>query len=381
MPRGIKPVRRTLATGEERTYYYHRVTGERVHNDPHSAAGLLEIDDLDRKAAKISEAATPGGTFAALWLSYRGRDEDSASEEWKALAPRTRSDYQAVRDWIGPAAEKMVIRRVTDDDLIKLRDKAARQRGRRFGNYVIQVVRLVFEWGRSRGWFGRGERKAANPAKGIKSIRRPKGARKVNRAWDLREVEEFAADDCPFQLLVPFALGLFAGMRQGDALRETKRAYSGVKLSWKARKNGEQCEAPVTGVFKVILDAAVKRGGTSTQLAVTSNGTPWTESGFRASFFKRVRKLQAAGRMRPGATFHGLRYTVVSSARDDGANDFKAAAAIGDRTTAMAELYGRDADRIAAQAMVLEGVQKRYANISVENVFGKRPRAPRGKGR
>jgi hypothetical protein len=40
----------------------------------------------------------------------------------------------------------------------KLRDKAAKAKGRRFGNYVLQVVRLVLEWGKERGW-----RKATRP--------------------------------------------------------------------------------------------------------------------------------------------------------------------------------------------------------------------------
>jgi hypothetical protein len=44
-------------------------------------------------------------------------------------------------------------------------------------------------------------------------------------------VEAFARN-CPPQLLVPFALGLFAGMRQGDALSVTWAAYNGAQLSW-----------------------------------------------------------------------------------------------------------------------------------------------------
>lgn len=98
-------------------------------------------------------------------------------------------------------------------------------------------------------------------------------------------------------------------------------------------------------------------------LALNSYGEPWSASGLRASFLKRVRALTEAGALQPGCAFHGLRHTIAAFARNDGASDFGVASAIGDRSTAMAAVYGRDADRQGAQLAVLEGVQKRRANI------------------
>lgn len=379
MPSGLKPVRRELATGEVRTYWYHRATGKRLEHDPTSAAGLLEVAALDAKAEQPKAVAgLPGGSLAALFAAYID------SPDFSGLKERTRADYLAVRDWIGPEAlKKSIVKLITAQQVLALRDKAAKAKGRRFGNYVLQVLRLVIDWGRIRGW------RADNPAMGLKQIRKPTGEAHLNRAWLETEVEAFAAA-APPQLLVPFALGLFAGMRQGDALKLTWAAYDGGCVRWVAGKNDERCAAPATGLFKAILDAArerhrlevkqaaaERRGRAALQVCVSSNSTPWTESGFRASFFKLIAKLETKGELQPGCTYQGLRHTIATFARDGQESEFRIAAAIGDRSTAMAAIYGRDADRAVAQAAVLGDVQKRFENSAwktgVEN-------ASRGQG-
>lgn len=205
--------------------------------------------------------------------------------------------------------------------------------------------------------------------------------RKLNRAWTADEVEAFARS-CPAQIMVPFALGLFGGMRQGDALAVTWASYNGLKLSWYASKNDELCVAPVTGVFKAILEGAKeghrKADVPALQVAVNAYGQPWTASGYRASFFKRVRALQKVGLLAPGCTFHGLRHTVGSFARDGEESEFRIACAIGDKTTTMAAIYGRDADRLRAQAAILEDVQKHFGNSDWKTRLENEARASSG---
>jgi integrase len=351
IPSGLKPVRRKLAGGEVVTYWYHRATGTRLKNDPRTAAGLLEVARLDTQADSLQTAQTAAtGTLAGLWEAYRH------SPEWTGLKPRTRSDYQAVRDWIGDGAKQAIVRAIKTSQVVALRDKAFKAKGRRFANYVVQVLRMLFGWAILRGLL------EVNPASKVPGIRRPIGMTEVNRAWSAVEVAAFAAA-APPQLLVPFALGLFAGMRQGDALIVTWAAYDGASLRWIAGKNGEACMAPATGPLKTVLDEAKERRGKSVQIAVTSTGSTWSQSGFRASFFKLVRKLVEVGQMQPGCTFHGLRHTIASAARDAGESESRVAAAIGDRSPAMAQIYGRNSDRQGAQTTILEAAQKRFANI------------------
>lgn len=371
VPKGLKRVRAKLADGTVRVYWYHRATDTRLKHDPETAEGLLEVKRLDDKAAADKtalEART--GSYAALWEAYTAKD----SPEWCNLKPRTRSDYQKVRDWLGKAADKPV-NTLTPQAVLALRDKAFRQKKRRFANYVVQVLSLTLNWGIPRGLC------ATNTAAEIASISRPKTARNVNRPWTMAEVEAFGAA-APRQLLVPWMLGLWAGMSEGDAISVTWSGYNGFELGWHRGKTGVESAAPVSGPFKTLLDDARHKRGLAVQIAVNAYGQPWTESGFRASFFKLIRKLVAAGAMQEGCTFHGLRHTIATIARDDGQSDFRVAAAIGDTSTAMAAIYGRDADRMTAQSEVLTTVQKRLGNIDwktrLENGHAK-PRRKRAK--
>lgn len=65
-------------------------------------------------------------------------------------------------------------------------------------------------------------------------------------------------------------------------------------------------------------------------LAVTSRGTPWTESGFRSSFFTLIGKLEAKGAVAPGLTFHGLRHTLGKLIIEAGGTKEHVKALIGD---------------------------------------------------
>jgi hypothetical protein len=92
------------------------------------------------------------------------------------LAPRTRSDYQKIFDYLRPIADT-ALARFDRPLVVRIRDKAAASRGRRTGNYVKAVLSIIFGWGRERGLI------PGNPASGIKGLRRLKGAPEANRPW------------------------------------------------------------------------------------------------------------------------------------------------------------------------------------------------------
>ncbi len=58
--------------------------------------------------------------------------------------------------------------------MVKVRDRAAERKGRRFGNYVKAVLSLMFAWGSERGHL------PANTATGIKDLRKKKGEPDAN---------------------------------------------------------------------------------------------------------------------------------------------------------------------------------------------------------
>jgi hypothetical protein len=147
--------------GRERCY--HRKTGEKI-DLVKAPKGSPEFFAECARIAAISTATTPKpGTLGLLINAYR---EHAAFTD---LAPRTRSDYQAVFDYLKPIADTPLTK--FDKPLVvRIRDKAAKDKGRKFANDVKARFSGLFGWGSERGFL------AANTAAGIKDIRRRKDA-------------------------------------------------------------------------------------------------------------------------------------------------------------------------------------------------------------
>jgi hypothetical protein len=183
-------------------YCYHRLTGESIDlvRYPKGSAGFFA------ECVRITELATATtlkpGTLGLLIAAYRGH------AAFLDLAPRTRSDYQSVFDYLKPIADTPLVK--FDKQLVvRIRDKAS-TKGRRQANYVKTVLSLLFAWGCERGFV------AINPATGIKSIRRKKGLPDANRPW--ADEERDAALTCPAHMRAAVGLMMFTGLGPKDAL-------------------------------------------------------------------------------------------------------------------------------------------------------------------
>lgn len=80
-------------------------------------------------------------------------------------------------------------------------------------------------------------------------------------------------------------------------------------------------------------------------IVVGQRGEAFTESGFRARFFKVIRQLTADGEVGLGLTFHGLRHTAATMLADAGCDTRDIMAITGHKTEAMAQRYTRHADQ------------------------------------
>lgn len=281
-------------------YCYHRRTGKRIKAEYGTDAFIVEVLRLNAEslhAVPQPEDGTLGGVIAA----YR------ASPEFQGLADRTKRDYQKVLDYLKPMTA-LSLERLTSKGIIQIRDKAFLSHRRRFANYVIQVIRILCSWGKPRGWLQH------NPAADVPLIPRPRSMPKANRAWSDMELETVLGKAIG-GLRLAILLGVCTGMREGDVLRFLWSGYDGQSIQARQAKTGTMVWLPVHHRLKVVLDSVERK---HTTVVVGERGRPYTTNGFQSSFFKLIRKLEEAGNVQSGLTFHGLRHTVGKNLAEAG---------------------------------------------------------------
>lgn len=323
-----------IFTKGDRIYAYHRKTRKRLPGTIGSPEFLAELARLDGRPA----ATAAPGTLDALFQAYQ------KSPEFTELAPRTRSDYAKVFDYLRAGAQRQLLVRLTAGDILAIRDAAFRSKKRHFANYCVVVLRLVLKWGTVRDLV------ANNPGAGVPKLRRPGNTKKANRPWTPAEIAT-VLDAAEGGVKVAIALGAYCGMREGDALRVTRANYDGAWMRWAQGKTGQPVDMPVDTRLKIILDTALAARQRTDNvvdllpLAVGHYGKGYTLDGFRTMFWRLLQRLETAGQVNPDLTFHGLRHTAGQALANAGATPHEIAALLGHKTLAMAEHYSREANR------------------------------------
>jgi integrase len=334
--RGVNKVR-----AKGRIYYYHRASGVRLRAEFGSAAFFLELDRLNATPPAATAQNKPG-TWGALVTAYRG------SPEFGRLAERTRADYQKVLDYLAPL-DAMPLLQLNSPAVIEIRDRAFRQKKRRFANHVLQVLTTILNWGRPRGLTP-----ATNPAAGIPKIPRPRDLARANRPWTPAEcvaVLEAAVGG----IKLAIALGMFAAMRIGDAARVTWSIYDGAALEWRQGKTGDEVWVPVHRDLRALLDGAARP---ATTIVTGSLGRPLTDAGLAKAFRTLILQLERTGKIGGALTFHGLRHTAGNTLADLGAEPRMIQALLGQRSMAAALHYSDRADRRRAATAAVHVLER-----------------------
>lgn len=329
----IKGVKEYFEPKTGKIYRYHRKTGTRLFNEP----GTIEfLEELEAAKNKLKPKPKPvPGTLGLVMKEYR------ASDWFTTLKPRTQQDYDKVIDYLSDMSS-LVLKTLKPSDVVKIRDKTYQLRKRSFANYVLAVLSIIYEFAKERGYVEH------NPVKGIRKVRKPKGSTKVNRRWTKEEYET-VFNALPLHLLVPVAIARWTGLREGDVLKLPRTIYNGSTISYSTSKADVRVSMPIADPLRVILDKWMLHlqehmNCEALTLCVNSRGRPWTESGFRSSFFKQINILVKNGQVKPGLTFHGLRHTVGTELRELGFDKRTIADMLGQKSESMAELYSEDAD-------------------------------------
>jgi integrase len=333
----VKGVKRVRSKG--RIYYYDRQSHRRITAPYGTPQFFQEIEQL----RGVAPAKAIPGTFGGLIQAYR------ASPEFTGLAPRTRSDYQKVFDYLA-AIDGMPLIQIDEAAVMAFRDRAFTHKKRRFANYVVQVMRLLFAWGRPRGIVPR-------LLSEVSLIRKPRAAPKANRAWTPRECAAVLSA-ASGGLKVGIALGMYGALREGDVIRFPWSGYDGWALNWTQGKTGEPVWLPAHRDLRVILDEAAQAKRAIT-IVTNQSGAPYSGNGFRTLFFRLIRKLEAESKVAPGLTFHGLRHTAGKMLDEAGCDTRTIAAVLGHRSEAMARHYSEEGDRRRRVVAAIRRLERR----------------------
>src|SRR5262249_23667903 len=124
------------------------------------------------------------------------------------------------------------------------------------------------------------------------------------------------------------------------------------------RKTSDPVWLPAHRDLRAILDETAK---TRRAVTIVTNqaGTAYTGNGFRTLFFRLIKKLEEAGQVGPGLTFHGLRHTAGKMLADVGCDTRRIATVLGHRSEVMARHYSEEEDRRRRAVVAIKRLERR----------------------
>jgi integrase len=318
----IKVTKKVLADGAVRVFRYHRKTGKRILGEP----GTPDFMASYAEAARAVPAAATHDTLGGLIGRYK------ASRSFGDTAPSTRRMYdlylqQILDDWGDMPIGALDDRRVRGD-IIAEHDRRA-ETARRSADYWLSTLRRVISYGHDIGVLNN------NHALRIEKAYR---ADRSDKIWLPEDVSAFSCV-ASAELVLALTLALHTGQRQGDLLRLTWSAYDGSAIRLiqsKSRRRGNpgrEVYVPLTQTAKLALDATEQRAIT---ILTNSDGMPWTQDGFRASWRKTRIKAGITD-----LTFQDTRGTAVTMLAEAGATHPEIAAITGHSLATVNQILDR----------------------------------------
>ncbi|RJF87706.1 integrase [Oleomonas cavernae] len=302
--RGINTVKKRLADGTEKIYYYARKGGPRLRGEP----GTVEFENSYFESNRIIEVKKTPVILLDLLNKYQ------RLPEFKNLKPNTRESYllqvRRIETKFGsmPVTGKLAAaRKAFKRYRAELAEKHPQQ-----ADLWWSLLRRVFSVALNEGWI----REQPNPCKGGGKFATGSRAQLI---WSDAEISTFLSL-APPQFHLALLLALHTGQRQGDLLALRWAAYDDTCLQLvqqksvsKARQNTEvRLRITVAKALKPALDAARSAAEAADPILlrgpilVNSRGKPWTAYGFRAAWRAAVKRAGIAN-----LRFHDLRGTAV----------------------------------------------------------------------
>ncbi|CAN7495339.1 tyrosine-type recombinase/integrase [Rhizobium sp. LjRoot254] len=334
----------------------HRKTGETIDADKFPLYSMAFYAEAQRIVDRHKKAAAKPGTLGALIKAYRASDDFIDAEIGKAR--RTQADYQKVFDYLQPI-DTTALTWFTTERVVKLRDKAFKNLRRKWANYVVTVLSIIFEWGKLRGFV------KTNPAADIPAIKRPKSMLAANRPWQDAERDAVIAA-LPVHMRMPMAFMMYCGLDPSDAVKLPKNAVKNGMLDTRRGKTGVPVWIRLPAPLVDVMNAAPKHDAITA--CANSRGKPWTYNGFSTNWHKLKGKLIEQGLVQPGLTLKGLRHTVGSILAELGYDDRTIADMLGHETETMARHYSKRANRTRKMSAVVASFEDELNKRKTGNV-------------
>ena len=253
-------------------------------------------------------------TFAALVADY------VASHKYRGLSIRTAQDYDRVLSWVTEKIGPLPVDRMQRKDVIRAQSMNADRQ--RFANYIVQVLRILFEHAIDLGW------RTENPAKGVGLL---KSTGPKREAWPAGMVDAYRAAATGRALLI-FELCIGTGQRIGDVLRMRWNDIDEGAIILTQGKTGQKLAVPITPRLAAILDATARIGLTICAWGPAGKPTRYHTA---ANMVLTIRRQIGA----EAYDIHSLRYTTAAELAEAGCSDELIMAVTGHKTMAMVAKY------------------------------------------
>ena len=225
---GINTVHARLASGDVKTYYYHRATGKRLVGEPGSVEFLTSF-----AAAEQSLRQRHVGTLSGVMRDFE------QTRQWRRLAESTRKEYKRVLIFwdahYGTCPYGALEDKAFRAEIIKCHDKFSEAKPREADNRVAILARVL-------SWAAKDGPLKANVLDGFE---RAYASDRSDIIWLPEQIEAFMAVASP-EMQFAMVLALHTGQRQADILRLTWSQYDGASITLrqgKARRLGRAAPA------------------------------------------------------------------------------------------------------------------------------------------
>lgn len=308
----IKRVRKRLADGSIKYFYYHQKTGRPIKGEP----GTLEFQAAYEEASK--RAKEEAELFRHIIAEYFG------SVAFQKLGDRTKRDYMGHRKHIEATWAQVPIAILADKRIkrqfMQWHAALVSKMGARQADLVLATTSRILSFAVDASILDK------NHVIGMDKAYR---ADRSDAIWTLEDVGAFM-DVASRQMKLALIMALHLGRRQGDLIRIAWGDYDGECVAVTNRKSGRKIKfkARCTEMLRATLDAA-KRGLSriphkDEPILMTVEGLPWVESHFSTKF--------SATKNRAGLThlhFHDLRGTSITVLAENGCTNSQIASITG----------------------------------------------------